>query len=212
MAEKSHLPARDEASGRGDLRYKKGNAMRALGAVTGALALAVACAATGCTSNLGVGATGSPQTKASAGGGGTSATATAETKPAANGSSAGATTAPGTPTQTKTATPASGSGSQTTAKPVTHQATGTVVSAGSTQIVVARQFGRNKVNWTFVVNAKTNMEGKPAKAMRVRVYYHDDKSQHVAERVRIVAAAPMTAAARAGSAPTAPAKSASKTP
>ena len=146
--------------------------MRALATLTGALALAMACAATACTSNLGVEATGSPQTKASA---------------AASGAS---TTAPGTPAQTKTATPASGSSSQTTAKPVTHQATGTVVSAAATQIVVTRQFGRNKVNWTFVMSAKTNVEGKPAKAMRVRVYYHDDKSQHVAERVRIVAAAP----------------------
>ena len=74
--------------------------------------------------------------------------------------------------------------------PKTHQATGTVASANAKGLVLIKQFGRNKVNWNFTLTPKTTLDGKLVKAERVRVYYHEEKGQRVAERVRVVEAAP----------------------
>ena len=139
----------------------------------------------------------------------------AQTKPApAAASPAG--TAQGKPAQTAPA-PAGTAASKppqskpTDAAPKTHQATGTVASANAKGLVLIKQFGRNKVNWNFTLTPKTALDGKLVKAERVRVYYHEEKGQRVAERVRIVEAAPTAAVQSKNKAGTAPAAGARAT-
>jgi hypothetical protein len=86
-----------------------------------------------------------------------------------------------------------------------HQATGTVATSSPTQLVLLKQFGRNKSQLNFVLNPKTKIEGKLAKGERVRIYYSDDaKGQRVAEQVKILTAATSVPAAQAKAAPSAP--------
>ena len=89
----------------------------------------------------------------------------------------------------------------TASAPKQHQATGDVATSASTQLVILKQFGRNKVRWTFVTNPKTKLDGKAAKGAHVRIFYHEEKGQRVADRVKIMEAAPesSTAAATASS-------------
>jgi hypothetical protein len=65
-----------------------------------------------------------------------------------------------------------------------HQATGTVAGGSPTQVVLLKQFGRNTTKWNFVVNSKTKLEAKPAKGVRVRIYYHEEKNLRIADRIR----------------------------
>jgi len=37
-----------------------------------------------------------------------------------------------------------------------------------------------------VLNAKTKLDGKVTKGARVRIYYHDDKGQRVAEQIKVL--------------------------
>jgi hypothetical protein len=94
-----------------------------------------------------------------------------------------------------------------------HQATGTVATAGATQLVLLKTFGRNHARWTFVLNPKTKLDGKLTKGERVRIYYHDDvKGQRVAEQIKILApASPAVAKAPAAASP-APASTAPAQP
>ena len=85
----------------------------------------------------------------------------------------------------------------TASAPKQHQATGDVAASASTQLVILKQFGRNKVRWTFVTNLKTKQDGKAAKGARVRIFYHEEKGQRVADRVKIMEAAPESSAAAA---------------
>jgi hypothetical protein len=88
-----------------------------------------------------------------------------------------------------------------------HQATGVVAASVPAQLVILKKFGRNQVRWTFVVNPKTAFDGKAAKGARVRIVYHEEKEQRIADRVKILEPAP------AGAAPPAPAtKAAPKVP
>jgi hypothetical protein len=81
-----------------------------------------------------------------------------------------------------------------------HQATGTVLVAAPTQVTILKNVGRNTTKWNFVVNANTKLETKPAKSMRVRIYYHEEKNLRVADRIK---AAP-SASASPPAAPPAP--------
>jgi len=65
-----------------------------------------------------------------------------------------------------------------------HQATGTVLVATPAQVTILKKVGRNTTKWNFVVNPKTKLETKPAKSMRVRIYYHEEKSQRIADRIK----------------------------
>ena len=67
-----------------------------------------------------------------------------------------------------------------------HQATGSVASSGANQLVLLKTFGRNQARWNFVLNAKTKLDGKVTKGTRVRIYYHDDKGQRVAEQIKVL--------------------------
>jgi len=90
-------------------------------------------------------------------------------------------------------------------QPKKHQATGIVVSANAARIVLLRQFGRNKVRWTFVLAPHSDAPTELAKGARARVYYHDDKGQHVADRWKVIAPpTPSSAAPKPGPASTAP--------
>jgi len=95
-------------------------------------------------------------------------------------------------------------------QPKKHQATGIVVSANATRIILLRQFGRNKVRWTFVLAPHSAAPADLAKGARARIYYHDEKGQHLADRWKVIpppaaaSAAPKPAPAPA-SAPPAPA-------
>lgn len=71
-----------------------------------------------------------------------------------------------------------------------HQATGTVAASSPAQLVILKTFGRNQTRWNFAVSAKTKLDGKLTKGERVRIYYHDDKGQRVAEQIKILAPAP----------------------
>ena len=70
-----------------------------------------------------------------------------------------------------------------------HQATGTVLAAVPTQVTILKKVGRNTTKWSFVVNANTKLETKPAKSMRVRIYYHEEKNLRIADRIRPAPAA-----------------------
>jgi hypothetical protein len=88
-----------------------------------------------------------------------------------------------------------------------HQATGTIFTSGTTQLVLLKQFGRNQAHWNFVLNPKTKVEGKLTKGERVRIYYFDDaKGQRVAEQIKLLtpAAAKSSPAASSARTPTAP--------
>jgi len=94
-----------------------------------------------------------------------------------------------------------------------HQATGTVATTGTTQLVLLKTFGRNQARWTFVLNPKTKLDGKPTRGERVRIYYYDDvKGQRVAEQIKILApASPAVTKAPAAASP-APASTAPAQP
>jgi hypothetical protein len=81
-------------------------------------------------------------------------------------------------------------------QPTKHQATGTIVSANAARIILLRQFGRNKVRWTFVLAPHSDAPADLAKGARARIYYHDEKGQHVADRWKVI-----TPPASASSAP-----------
>ena len=85
-----------------------------------------------------------------------------------------------------------------------HQATGTVLVAAPTQVTILKNVGRNTTKWNFVVNANTKLETKPAKSMRVRIYYHEEKNQRIADRIKPAPAAPVSQSAVAPA--TAPAR------
>jgi hypothetical protein len=116
-----------------------------------------------------------------------SAQTSAQSKPTTQAKPAPAAPAKPRPATGTTAAPAAAPG---TAKPKQHQATGIVASSAPAQLAILKQFGRNKTQWTFVVNAKTAFDAKPAKGARVRILYHEDKSLRVADRVKILEAAP----------------------
>lgn len=75
-----------------------------------------------------------------------------------------------------------------------HQATGTVLVAAPTQVTILKKVGRNTTKWNFVVNANTKLETKPAKSMRVRIYYHEEKTLRIADRIKSAPAAPASPA------------------
>jgi hypothetical protein len=85
-----------------------------------------------------------------------------------------------------------------------HQATGIVAAASPAQLAILKKFGRNQVRWTFVVNPKTAFDGKAAKGARVRIVYHEEKEQRIADRVKILEPAPPGAAPPAPAAKAAP--------
>ncbi len=73
-------------------------------------------------------------------------------------------------------------------KPKEHQATGTVVSLSSTSLVISKAVGKKKSEWTFVITPQTKTQGSVAKDARVTVYYHEEKDQKIAHRVKVWAA------------------------
>ena len=72
-------------------------------------------------------------------------------------------------------------------QPKKHQATGIVVSASAARIILLRQFGRNKVRWTFVLAPHSAAPADLTKGARARIYYHDEKGQHLADRWKVIA-------------------------
>lgn len=82
-----------------------------------------------------------------------------------------------------------------------HQATGTVKSVSSTRLVLIKQFGRNKTDWTFQLSGDTKMQGVPAKAARVTVYYHEEKGQRIADKIKVLPGKPGAAKAPPPGAP-----------
>jgi hypothetical protein len=72
-------------------------------------------------------------------------------------------------------------------QPKKHQATGIVVSANAARIILLRQFGRNKVRWTFVLAPHSAAPAELTKGARARIYYHDEKGQHLADRWKVIA-------------------------
>lgn len=70
-------------------------------------------------------------------------------------------------------------------KPKEHQATGTVVSSSSTNLVISKAVGKKKSDWTFVITPQTKTQGTVAKDAKVTVYYHEEKDQKIAHRVKV---------------------------
>jgi len=78
-------------------------------------------------------------------------------------------------------------------QPKKHQATGIVVSTNAARIILLRQFGRNKVRWTFILAPHSAAPADLTRGVRARIYYHDEKGQHLADRWKVIeppAAAP----------------------
>ena len=73
-------------------------------------------------------------------------------------------------------------------KPKEHQATGTVNSFSDTSVVISKTVGKTKSDWSFVRDAKTKVQGTLVKDAKVTVYYHEDKDQKVAHRVKLLEA------------------------
>ena len=67
-----------------------------------------------------------------------------------------------------------------------HQATGTVATSAPTQLTILKKFGRNKARWSFAVTPKTKVDGRLIPTVRVRVFYHEEKGQKIADRVKIM--------------------------
>lgn len=87
-------------------------------------------------------------------------------------------------------------------KPKEHQATGTVVSFTDTSLVISKGTGKGKSEWTFVRNGKTTTRGTLAKDAKVTVYYHEEKDQRIAHRIKVWApAAAEKPPAKSGSQP-----------
>lgn len=72
-----------------------------------------------------------------------------------------------------------------TEKPKEHQATGTVVSSSATSLVISKAVGKNKSEWTFALTPKTKTQGSVTKNAKVTVYYHEEKDQKIADRVKV---------------------------
>jgi hypothetical protein len=92
---------------------------------------------------------------------------------------------------TKTAPAAQG---KATEKPKEHQATGAVVSSSATSLVISKAAGKGKSEWTFVVTPKIKTQGPVAKGAKVTVYYHEEKDQKIADRIKVWEATPATKA------------------
>jgi hypothetical protein len=96
-------------------------------------------------------------------------------------------------------------------QPKKHQATGIIVSANATRIILLRQFGRNKVPWTFVLAPHSAAPADLTKGARARIYYHDEKGQHLADRWKLIAPpTPVSAPPKSASPAPAPASAAPK--
>jgi len=96
-------------------------------------------------------------------------------------------------------------------QPTKHQATGTIISANAARIILLRQFGRNKVRWTFVLASHSDAPADLAKGARARIYYHDEKGQHVADRWKVITL-PTSASSAPKPSPPAPLRPASTPP
>lgn len=72
-----------------------------------------------------------------------------------------------------------------TEKPKEHQATGTVVSSSATSLAISKAVGKNKSEWTFALTPKTKTQGSATKNAKVTVYYHEEKDQKIADRVKV---------------------------
>jgi hypothetical protein len=99
----------------------------------------------------------------------------------------------------------------TASAPKQHQATGDVATSAPAQLVILKQFGRNKVRWTFVTSPKTKLDGKAAKGARVRIFYHEEKGQRVADRIKIMELAPGSSASADATASSSASRSVSPT-
>lgn len=71
-------------------------------------------------------------------------------------------------------------------QPKKHQATGIVVATSAAHIILLRQFGKNKVRWTFVLAPHSTTPADLPKGARARIYYHDEKGQHLADRWKVI--------------------------
>ena len=90
--------------------------------------------------------------------------------------------------------PAKEAGKAVTEKAKEHQATGTVVSSGASSLTISKGKGKGKAEWTFVVTPKTKTKGTVAKDAKVTVFYHEDKGDKVAHRIKVWEAKPEGAA------------------
>ncbi len=70
-------------------------------------------------------------------------------------------------------------------EPKKHQATGTVVSSSNTSLVISKGTAKKKAEWTFVITPKTKTQGTVAKDAKVTVFYHEEKDQKIADRVKV---------------------------
>jgi hypothetical protein len=92
---------------------------------------------------------------------------------------------------------------QTTKKPASHSAAGTVKSAAADSVVVSGKAKGKETEWTFAVEPKTKIRkgGKDITAAdlaagdAVNVRYHDDAGKNVADSVMVRAAKKPAAAA-----------------
>ncbi len=119
-------------------------------------------------------------------------------------SSAGRAAQTGTPAKTA---PSKGTSSKPASaeKAKQHQATGAVVSFTDTRLVISKATGKNKSDWPFALSPQTKIQGKLAKGARVTVYYHEEKTQRIAHRVKVLEASKTTAKSGAKSSkPTSP--------
>lgn len=75
-------------------------------------------------------------------------------------------------------------------KPRKRQATGTLLAVNPSKLSLSKRFGRNQATWNFTVSPGTSLPSGAAKGSRVTIYYHEEKSQRIADRVKVVEAAP----------------------
>ncbi len=63
--------------------------------------------------------------------------------------------------------------------------TGQVVSSNATSLTISKEKGKAKAESTFAITAKTKTDGTVAKDAKVTVYYHREKDQRIADRVKV---------------------------
>ncbi len=81
---------------------------------------------------------------------------------------------------------AASSSAKATEKAKDHQATGKVVAASDTNLVISKAVGKKKSEWTFARTADTKVQGNLAKDAKVTVYYNEENGKKIARRVKVL--------------------------
>ncbi len=75
---------------------------------------------------------------------------------------------------------------QATEKAKGHRATGKVVAASDTNLVISKAVGKKKSEWTFARTADTKVQGNLVKDAKVTVYYNEENGKKIASRVKVL--------------------------